>query len=399
MFCTKCGSRLSEGARFCAQCGAEVSNTVSASQKAEMPDQSSAKTTQNSEMLKVAETVAAPEAFTNPTPAELVSSEPAPAEPTAEEPAPTEFTPAEPAPVVFAAASEASKPKRTRVKKKANKVAAVLWCILLALSMLMTGVMGVFYCSTTPEAIETMLSTVELAEIALTDTSGDRVDLTKLVYDSIDAPTKEKYGLTEKDIEDLLEDIDWKTPAAELATQYISCYISGAEFTIRADDIVEIIEDNEREIAQATNGFRFDYDKLEEIIEDNVMKYIEPDELSEMIGFDVTMASTATVVMTNAIFVVLLVLSLVMVFYSHRFNVLPALGYIGMTLGVLGLIMLVSSFVCSIFLQSLLPAAFLVPIVSVPVDYAKMIFGGVFGIGLLMYIPSRVLRNIRSKRA
>lgn len=279
--------------------------------------------------------------------------------------------------------------------KKTKRVAAVLWSVLLAISLLSVGILTVISMSLSADSVELMLKEVELNDITLQNTAGERVELSEFLYESIDEATVIKYNLTPENIETMLEEIEWQGAASDLISGYAGYFLRGEEFDFTAKDIVKIVEENEEVIQRATNGFRFDYDKLEQKIEENLPENILPAQISDTVGIDPGVISGRAYTVCNIILWGMILLSVTMIWAAARWRILPALRYVGMTMMIVGVLVLALVNIGSGALYSVITVAGLANAVSIPLNYATSFFGFVSGVGAILFTGALIAGVLR----
>lgn len=420
MFCIKCGKQLADDARFCRYCGTRVPGVepVAPAPVAPAAPVNAVAEEKNAEETVAAEEIVAP--VGTDAAEEIAAGEEAasaeevvlPAEEAValeKDRAPAAEAPAVEAPVMPVLppvpnqapkkAKKEKKPKKVKPVKPVKKVAAVFCSICLAIALIVAGVLSVVTMSLSVNSISAMLQQVDLSAITIPNENGEEVELAEFLYDSIDEETVAKYDLTVEDFEGLLEDLEWQESASELISDFTNYITTGEEFELKSEEVVEIIKDNEEEIAKATNGFRFDYDKLEEVLDEEVLKNISPAQINKSIGFDLGAITDTAFKVGGLVLWGLVALWFLLIWAACRFRPLPTLQFVGMTSAIVGGSIVAGVMMCKDSLASWIPIEGISNLLAVPMDNAVLFFGIVGGAGATLFVLATVVRVIVKKVA
>ena len=438
MFCSNCGKTLPDGAGFCDACGHRVqSNDTAAATAVENP------------ILNDVPTVEIPV--------------PTPAVPVPEVPVPPIPVPVPAAPV------EQPKPRPEPQKTKRRKphiglripmqILSFVLCLVLMASLLATVVLADLNRVTSAGGIKQLINAVLVPNSApttvhpvgaagtsgITSEEGEIPDdlLTELPEDvfTSDDPTgalvewimemvEDTYGeelpVTQEQVESFLEKSTVTDFVAEKVASYAEDYINGtANTTITADEIMDLIEENEELLKEELNVTLTPEVKqelkqtVEDVVEETDLNTVIREEVfatvdeaieentasmggmsrDELMGIVRMLTSARTLLLAIAVCLVLMLLICALNFY----NVPGGLTWISVACMIMGLIVAAPVAVVQLapdLLRSLLQdAGPVVPLLISFVGVLAPIHYGLFVLGLLILIGSIVWRIVRSSRA
>lgn len=424
MFCEHCGAELRKGIRFCTKCGKEQPNpnadkpaeviaqpSVPAPQTEETPDTATeGKVATAVNQVEREESPAAPPIAAEEDQKQAVEAQTddaqtddAPATPAAEE-----IPQAAPAVPLAEETPKAQQIDRASAKQRkgsasvsaGRKAVCVLLCAVIFLSALIASVAGAVRVSFTEEAVEGMLDDIELSEIdVLRDARTNRtVSVADYVYSLCDEKTLDKYSLTKDDIKKVIKELEWKDFATDALSDLSDYLIRGEELELEAEDIVGLFKDNEALLTEALNGFRFNYDKIEDAVEDNLIVMLEPKGIQKAIGIEPSFISAVFSLVTIFICIGLALAMAVLILLMTRFSVQATLGYVGMTGIVLGGLLLVGGAVGTVLF--LMEGFLFVGAIFGKLTLNLLITGAVMlAVSVLLFVLSRILKAVGRKKA
>lgn len=210
-----------------------------------------------------------------------------------------------------------------------SRIGSVFLSILLCVTLLVSGVIGIVRSACNEEKLRELYGDVELSEIELENASGKTVTLSEFILEQCDEDMVKLVGITEDEIGTLLDKSKVQSLALDVLTEYSRYFLEGEEFEI-AEVIVDWMEDNSGLLLDVMNLLlgENDLDELEDTLEDVLYDYT-PEGLSESLGFDI---GIFTVLLSVWFYVVMLVLSAVLavgILLLNRKRIVSAFACIG----------------------------------------------------------------------
>lgn len=302
MICEKCGKVSPDSARFCGFCGAALPTVSSEQEKGAMPEADAApEKTETREELSgaVTETLTKPEAETETDTA-----------PEAEDMGTVlltdtkqyEFSADE-------APADDLKPKKTGKKVPIGlRILSAFLCIILFALAASASCVGIARGLLNENNLMNAVSQMSLSDVTIRGES-----LAKMIYDSCDADKVERYGLTERGIKRLLDDVDVNSALENLVLPYVR-YMLGKENRlpdIEAKDIIREVKHNEKVIYKVLNYQLSEADY--EVMERELAQVLDGLDLEKTIDEAVSEAARAVTRYITVIYGILIALSVVLV--------------------------------------------------------------------------------------
>lgn len=284
-------------------------------------------------------------------------------------------------------------------KPKGNPVLSVALCILLFLTALLSCLTGAVRSSFDDDTVDEMLDDIELSDFDLLRDAktGENVKLSEYIYSLCDQETLDKYNLTQDDIDEVIKELEWKDFATETLSDLFNYLLRGETYELKADDITDLIKENEELLTEKLNGFKFDYKKIEDKLDEEVMPMLDTDGLRQSIGMDPSLIQAAFSLIAQLVFIGLAVIAALLILIVNHFAVQPTLGYIGMTGIVLGGLSLIGS-VVGMVIFSMDGFKFIGAVLSTFAMNLLIIGAVVLAAGVLLFVLARILKKAKQKR-
>ena len=296
----------------------------------------------------------------------------------------------------------AQKQKKVRTLKQTSagvKVLSIFLCIFMfcfALSSTMVCIVRNFLAE---ENITQVMEEFDVSDIKLVDKYGKQVTLTDVIYNTIKDETKEKYGISKKDVGSYLAGRDVNRFLEEIVLDYADFFLTGDKIEkLTADEVIEFIQDNQKDIERKL-GYTFtqdDFDYIENEFESGSLRYINFSELEER-GINSAIISLPLSILSLVLTAVIAFGLFILILVANSRSIRLWFAYSGVTFVVLGSLYLLSAFTG--YIEVLINV---IPVLSAfiaPLCLQFLIFGGsFFVVGLIMLIISHAIKK-RQKKA
>lgn len=341
VFCTNCGEKLSEGARFCSGCGTPVAAPVST---LEQPPQVDEKAVEAEETQVVRQESVAEEAV------------PSQQESAAEEPVPAQQVNLEERPAPVQPQAEVKKGKKEKKNKSRRRgvfrtIMAVLVCMLVfavaCSAMLVMGMRGFVTEDNLQNTIHDVVQDLDnIPAAGISDELGDDATLMDAIIGFAD---ENGVDLSKKDIEKFVEDSELVDAVCEKLAAYVTdIQEDGSEASLDKEDFEKLLK-KDRELVYEVMGEDLSDREIEQIAqaveEAGILEVTNAKELKQELSpvyYGVRYGLSLWSVVALWVVVGLLVLLLAAI---NRWSMARTTGDVGITLTAAGaLILLAVSF-------------------------------------------------------
>lgn len=268
----------------------------------------------------------------------------------------------------------AEKPVAGSGSKFLKVFVSVIFCLFIFVFALISLSVGLIRHSISEKSLADTIDDIELSEIQVgsivntysEDEYEDDVTLAEFIYSNLDPVMIDEIGITQEDIEEILDDDVNKDFIIDKLNDYAADLIKATDTgEITKKEIMNLIEDNEEIIYEVT-GYQItpeDYQYIsEEIDNSGVLEKTNLSDISKETDIDIGGLRWVVSDLTIIISAVLAAMFLCLIFLINKGNRKSGLVYGGCTLALVGLTFLISGLSLGIFIDKLNE--------SIPIDAA-----------------------------
>lgn len=286
------------------------------------------------------------------------------------------------------------KPVKKEKSSIASRIISIILCIFLFVFSSSAMTVGIARMVLSKSNVKAICSEVKLSDVNIVY-KGKTLYLTDFIMDVVSEDAVEKYGISKKDVEKILDNKTINNYIEDATVEYVAYIAFGEEPEILdVDSILGMIKDCSKVIYDET-GFEFtdaDFEDLEDELKNGSMKFLIVTEIDDVIGFDPAIVS---VVLSIPVLVTLCVLSVAMIvllLLCNKCKVKYLFAYTGMTSIVLGAMMLLSALAS--FILKTVSDVYLVELLLNAIIFDVAIFGLVaLVLGIVMFVLYRTVFN------
>ena len=337
LFCSNCGTRLNEGARFCHGCGAAVSPAPEpVPQPAPIPQPVPAPVFQPEPMPQpVPAPVPQPEPMPQPVPAPVPQPEPMP------QPAP------EPVPAPKPVQPPKQKKTWTRPANSPRTAGAVVLCVLIFLcsflSIVLLNVQSLTSQDILEQSLEEMVLNLDLTRIQASDVLSNAepgTSVAELIAQEIEKSYVVEVDVDEDDVQEFLEESSFLPFIAEKISEYADDIRNDRRGTgITERELENLLWENEDEIEDLV-GMPLTQTDVDNVVAkadtQGLMKSLRAKTLKNDIPVAYSALQIALSEITVIVLVVLMILMALLVAKIYKWNIFQACGSVGTVLTVSG---------------------------------------------------------------
>ncbi len=399
MFCPKCGSPLESDAKFCPKCGASVAEQAV---KASAPDVDRTVAADGPEYVAPGKT------YQQAVPPQASQYSQTPPQPAPPQPAPPQPAPPQPAPgqnyYTGARQTPPNRPPQPTAKRAlaqyekpsvAARILSVFICILIFSFSSSIVMIGVVRSNFSEESIRQKMNKGEISTLTLKD-NGNEKKLPSFVIDNVNQKLLDQFNITEESVSGILDSEEVKGLVGDLMIDYAKLFVFGESTEhLNEDMIVSDIRSLDPLVYRRT-GYSFtndDYNYIRNEMRDKgKLSFLSEEGIKETIGVSPKLISFNFSIPMMIIYIVLDIGLLFLLLLCNRWRIKSVIGYLGVTLMVLGGAMLITALMALIF--SLVFDIFLLAAILKGIATGYLIAGILFfATGLLFVIVKVVLKK------
>ncbi len=247
--------------------------------------------------------------------------------------------------------NNANPPKKTRKKMSVlEKIGAVLVCILLFVVLLVGAVANIVKNTLSEDTVTEIVDDIEISDITvgdLMDCEDSDMSLSEYIYSQMDEEVLDNYGVTEKQVEELLEEDDIKDFLTDIMADYCD-YICTGDTTpkITSKKIISLVEDNEDKIYEIT-GYQVkesDYELIRNLEDDGTLDALDVSVLEEENSDIFEKINLARTFLSTWVFIIIIIVAILLcvaIFFLCERNILNAACSVGIVVLIDGIVLMV----------------------------------------------------------
>ena len=359
MFCGKCGNKIEDGARFCEYCGFRMENTDNAPVNTTVAENTAEPTNSNGADFSQAET-----AYTYHQNAGVPQYSDNYNYPAGRDEAVGE-----------------------QGASTLSKTLSIVLCVFFFLFTLSAMGMGIARSVLSEDGVKKICNDIDLSKIQIRQ-NGVNIAVPDLVLSIVDEKAINKYGITRQDVVNVLNNATIKKYLENFVNEYVQYVAFGkAPKLMYTSEIIGLIKDS-ADIIYNMTGYVFtdsDFRSLENEINNGSMEFLTAIGIERLIGFSPSIISAVFSIPVLIILIVLSVSMLALLLICNNMRVKYLFAYCGITLSVLGAMLLLAAL--ALLILPIVFGFYLLEVLRNALIFKFLIPGSAaFAIGMIMFL-------------